>query len=245
MQVVQDQDHRRLLHGEARHHPVETVTHPGRVRHVAARHRDQTQRGGDDVVPAAQEGAEFLLVQRCQHRLDELAHHVERQLLFLLAAPARQHGEPLRRRADPGLGQQGGLAHTGRTGEGEQTPARRLGHAVDGVAQPRQGRVERPELLAALEQRPGLGQGLPQLIRHVPYRFLSSAIGRQRERTPPDGCLDRIPERARQRRVNGLLLRCGALNRRVSWPELGPSCLPAAAVAGLPHRRTGAVPASA
>ncbi len=150
--VVQDQHGGGLLHGDAGHQPVQAVAYPGRVGHAAARVRHQAEGRGDDVVPAAQDGARGGLVVRGQDGLHELAYDVERHAVLLLAAACGEHGAAVRGGAGADLAEQCGLAHAGGCGEGEQTAAPGGGGAAARAAEPVQGRLQGFEFGVPFEQ---------------------------------------------------------------------------------------------
>jgi hypothetical protein len=128
-----------------------------RVGDAVAGAGDQAHRGGDDVVPTAQQLAVFLLGRRRQERLDELAYDVERHALFLLAAPRVEHRVAAASgRSAADLGEQGGLAHARRRGEGEQPAGAGCGRSRGRCREIGQQRVHRGELGVAFQQRPAL-----------------------------------------------------------------------------------------
>ncbi|GHD65008.1 hypothetical protein GCM10010336_24270 [Streptomyces goshikiensis] len=136
MRVVQHQDDGRAADRQMGDDPVQTVAHALRVgRGEALGSRGQPQRRGDDAVPGAEDVAAFILGHGGERGLDELAHHMERDLPLLLAATGEQHGAVAFRGMPSGLGEQGGLADAGRSREGQNAAAAGGLAAVRGAAQ--------------------------------------------------------------------------------------------------------------
>jgi hypothetical protein len=154
--VVEHDHQRRVLHGDAGGEPVQAVTYALRVGDAVARSRDQAHRGGDDVVPTAQQFVVFLLGGRRQERLDELAYDMERHALFLLPAAGVEHRAAAGDRLAADFGEERGLAETRRSGEGEQPAGAGRGRARGRCPEIGQQRVHRGELGVAFQQRPAL-----------------------------------------------------------------------------------------
>ncbi|GAA3115094.1 hypothetical protein GCM10020254_72090 [Streptomyces goshikiensis] len=127
MGVVEDEDDGGALDGEVGEHPVEAVAQALRVGRGALFGGAEAEGGSDDGVPAAEGGAQLPLGEAGQLGLDELAGDVEGLALFLFSAAGGEEGAGAGVGAAADLGEDRGLAESGRAGEGEQGAAPRRG----------------------------------------------------------------------------------------------------------------------
>ncbi len=125
--VVEDHHDRSAFQGEAGDQPVQAVAHALRIGGAAAAGDHQADRGGDDVVPAAENPAVLVLAGRREHRLEELAHHVEGRALFVFAATGPEHRAAAGGGLSAHLAQQRGLADAAGPLEGDHPAAAGLG----------------------------------------------------------------------------------------------------------------------
>lgn len=124
VRVVEDEDHRGTLHREVGEHPVEAVTQTllvGREPSVGA----HSPRAGPTMsYQLPSEERRSASAEPHELRLQQLSGDVEGDALFLVAAACGQHGAALRRGPAAHFGEEGGLADTGPSREGEQGTAR-------------------------------------------------------------------------------------------------------------------------
>jgi hypothetical protein len=86
-----------------------------------------------------------IAIRPSENRLEELAHDAERERSLELAPPCLQHGEPGSARAATPLGEERGLADTGRTLDHQYAPFR--------TQRSRDRSVQHGQLLCPLEQQ--------------------------------------------------------------------------------------------
>ncbi|AGP60052.1 hypothetical protein M271_43395 [Streptomyces rapamycinicus NRRL 5491] len=168
MDIVEDHDDRGVLHGEAGHQPVEAVADALWIGCAAVARDHQADRGRDDLVPAAEDPAVLVLAALREHRLEELAHHMEGRALFVLAAAGPEHGAAAGGGPSARLAEHRGLAGAAGPLEGDHSAAAGLG-PVSGIrtAQFGQRGVHRAQLPLPLQQCPTRPVLLAHVLRHV------------------------------------------------------------------------------